>query len=229
MIDNTKKMGKWPFPSNMNEIIPRFEFRAFAYDFGLARDRLHHLATLEDIEEQADVYLITPNNHSHNVKVRDGRLDIKYLTYKKNGLEQWRPIYQAMFPLTASQLCWELFTSLNIVAPNLAYDSYDQRAFWDDLMKPQASICLVRVIKHRFRFNYRSCLAEISNLWVNGTPVQTLAIENEDDETVQELRTELDLQGYENVNYPQALQRMMGLTPHFTEPDTWLLHGGNGG
>ena len=209
----------------MNEIIPRFEFRAFAYDFGPTRDRLHHLATLKDIEEQTDVYLITRNNHSHSVKIRDGRLEIKYLIHKKNGLEEWRPIYQATFPLTASQLSWELFTSLNVVAPRLAYDSYDEKEFWGELTKLQTCICPVHVIKYRFRFNYRSCYAEISNLWANGTPMQTLAIESEDDEAVLALRTKLDLQYYENVSYPLALQRMMGLTPYFAEPDTWLLNG----
>jgi hypothetical protein len=209
----------------MNEIIPRLEFRAFAYDFGPTRDKLHHLATLKDIEEQTDVYLITRNNHSHNVKVRDGRLEIKYLIHKKNGLEEWRPIYQAAFPLTASQLCWELFTSLNVVAPTLESDSYDEKEFWEELTKLQTSICLVHVIKHRFRFNYRSCNAEISNLWANGIPLQTLAIESEDDKTVLELRAKLDLQNYENVNYPLALQRIMGLAPCFVEPDTWLRNG----
>jgi hypothetical protein len=213
----------------MNEIIPRFEFRAFAHDFGLTRDKLHHLATLKEIEEQADVYLITYNSHNHNVKVRDGRLDIKYLIHQKNGLEQWRPIYQASFPLTASELCWELFTSLNIVAPTLVYDSYDQKAFWDELMKLQSSICLVEVVKHRYCFNYRSCWAEISNLWINRIPMQTVAIENEDDLTVHRLKTMLDLEEYENVSYPLALQRIMGLTRHCPDPDTWLLHGGSGG
>lgn len=209
----------------MNEIIPRFEFRTFAYDFGPTRDKIHHLATLQDIEEQTDVYLITRNNQSHSVKVRDGCLEIKYLIQKKDDLEEWRPIYQAAFPLTASQLCWELFTSLNIVAPDLGSDSYDEKEFWEELTKLQTSICLVHVIKHRFRFNYRSCNAEISNLWANGVPLQTIAMESEDDKTVLELRAKLGLQDYENVNYPLALQRMMGLTPYLAEPDAWLLNG----
>ena len=209
----------------INKLTPRFEFRAFAYDFGVKRDRLHHLATLEDIEERTDVYLLTPGNQSHNIKVRGNSLDIKYLLHKENNLELWLPLSQATFPLTASQLHQELFTSLNIINPKLEYESYGQQAFWDILIKPQPSICLAHVVKHRFLFRYGSCRAEVSNLWLNGSPLQTLAIKDEDSEIVQQVIKKLCLESYENVNYPLAIERFMHLTPYFITPHTWLSTG----
>ena len=211
----------------MNESINHFEFRTFADDFGLKRDVLHYLATLEELDEQSDVYLITSGNHYHSVKVRDNCLEIKYLIQKKNGLEWWCPIFQAPFPLTAAQIQQDLFTSLNVVIPRLAYEAYAQKAFWDELIRPHPSIYSAHVIKHRFLFSYGSCWAEMSNLWINGTPMQTIAIADEDFKAVEQLVKELGLHSYENISYPLALERVMGLVPYHPAPKARLLYGSN--
>lgn len=199
----------------MTSIIPRFEYRTFAYDFGLQKEKLYQLAVLEEMGEHTDIYLITAENHSHSVKVRDGRLSIKYLIQTKNGLEQWRPVFATDFPITASELNWEIFTSLNTVAPSLEYATYDQEIFWEKLIKPHPSIQTAFVVKNRFRFRYRSCRAEISCLWINGFSLQTLAIEDESDEAVHQFRNKLGLQSCENVNYPLAIERILNTKPQW--------------
>jgi hypothetical protein len=205
----------------MTTLIPRFEFRAFAHDFGRRRDRLHNLATVDDIQEQTDVYLLTPGNHSHSVKVRDNALHIKYLIHRKNGLEQWVPLFCITFPIKASQLQQELFTSLNVVNPKLEYESYGQKAFWNELIKPHPSIRLVHVVERQFLFSRGSCRAEMSNLCINGIFMQTLAIKDQDDKIVQQLMKKLDLEGCENINYPRALEHIMRLPSHSPPSHTW--------
>jgi hypothetical protein len=210
----------------MIEIIPRFEFHIFAHDLASQREKLYQLATFAEYEEQEDVYLITADNHNHNIKVRDGRLGIKRLIQKKEGLEQWQPIFQTSFPLTSSQIRWELFASLNVITPPLQYDSYNQELFWEELIKPRRSICLAHVTKHRSRYNYGSCQAEFTHFWANGSPMQTLAIKDEDQGAVQQLRTKLGLQAYANMNYPLALERLINVPPHFAASDAWLAQEG---
>ena len=207
----------------MNETITHFEFRTFAYDFGPKRDMLHYLATLEELEEQTDIYLIVPGNHNHSIRVRNHCLNIKYLIRKSNDLEQWCPILQTPFPLTAAQLRQELFTSLNVMNPRLEYETYEPEVFWEDLIKPHPAICLAYVVKQRFLFSYGSCQAEISNIWVNGAPMQTLAMSDEDGETIERLRVKLALQDHENVSYPLALERIMNLTPQLVWANIWPL------
>ena len=207
----------------MIEIIPRFEFRVFAYNLTVQTEKLYQWGTVEGREEQEVTYLITADNYNHSITVCDGRLSIQYLIQKKNGLEQWRPIFQAGFPLAASELRWELFTSLNTIAPHLEYERYDLEPFWTQLIQPHPHIQIVSVVKHRLHFNCDACRVEASNLWVNGNPIQTLAIEHEDDEIVQRLRRKLGLEIYENVSYPLALEHMMDLAPYFVPSALWSL------
>ena len=76
-------------------------------DFGPAE---RHLAALvpEKIQESEEIYLLGPGDEA-NVKVRDALMDIKILEHvDKNGLEQWRPVFKAPFPLDAAgigQVC----------------------------------------------------------------------------------------------------------------------------
>lgn len=38
--------------------------------------------------------------HDHNVKMRDGAVDIKRLVARRDGLEQWKPVVKKRFPLS---------------------------------------------------------------------------------------------------------------------------------
>lgn len=213
----------------MPPVIPRFEFRIFGYDLSCQQARLQQLASLAGREEQEDVYLMTAVNDCHHIRVRNGRLDIKYLIQKKNGLEQWQPFFWADFPLDVIHLRWHLFPSLNTIAPSLAYTSYNQQIFWDQIIKPNPTIFPISVVKHRFRYCYHAgraeISAEISHLCINGTPFQTLAIEAEHDEAVQYLRDKLGLQTQENVNYLLAFKRIVIFQSRLADADDWLVHG----
>src|SRR4051794_24373622 len=79
-------------------IIPRWEWRTFGEDLGPAAERLGSL-TPERVEESEDAYLLSSSGDA-SVKVRAEQVDVKNLVrVRADGLEQWRPVLKAPFPL----------------------------------------------------------------------------------------------------------------------------------
>ena len=84
-------------------IVPRWEWRTFGDDFGDADDRLGALPPERD-EESDEVYLLSLASDA-SVKIRDGLMDVKQLEHvNDDGLEQWRPIMKAAFPLSTADV-----------------------------------------------------------------------------------------------------------------------------
>ena len=69
----------------MSEIIPRFEFRAFAQNFGMVETKMRKLSKCEIIRESPEVYIVSAANNENNTKIRDIKMDIKELVEKKAG------------------------------------------------------------------------------------------------------------------------------------------------
>jgi len=61
----------------MNEIIPRWEWRSFGTDLGQAEKNLEKYECTRVLDSAED-YIVTTKG-GNNVKVRDGKLDIKEL------------------------------------------------------------------------------------------------------------------------------------------------------
>ena len=196
----------------MQEIIPRYEFRVFAQNFGLVEDKLQRLAHFERYRESAEVYLLSRTGGDHNTKIRDGKLDIKTLLRVERGLEQWTVRMKTEFPLDQERVN-ELFAILGVTAPELRRDQYSSANFVEELARPHAGLAVARVFKRRYGYIIGRCTAELANLLVNGAAIRTVAVESEDPEAVIETRENLGLQEYPNVSYPLALKRITGLQP----------------
>ena len=81
----------------MPTIIPRWEWRAFGQRFGSA-DAAFAALTPTGVQESDELYLLS--GAGDNVKVRADLMDIKILVeVNPDGLEQWRPVMKAGFPL----------------------------------------------------------------------------------------------------------------------------------
>ncbi len=86
----------------MTTIVPRWEWRTFGTDFGVAEDLF---AALEPtaIQESNEVYLRTGSGPI--VKIRDELMDVKVLqAVSPEGLEQWVPVMKEGFPLAATDV-----------------------------------------------------------------------------------------------------------------------------
>ncbi len=67
----------------MSEIIPRYEFRTFAQNFGVVETNLRKLSKCEMIRESSETYIVSATNDENNTKIRDNKMDIKVLVEKK--------------------------------------------------------------------------------------------------------------------------------------------------
>lgn len=197
----------------LEDIVPRAEFRAFAVDFGRVVDEIRQRASCLGIRESREIYLVTAANDTNNAKIRSNQLDIKHLIGLEQGLERWRPILKLDFPTTPGDMWHDIFSALKVTIPAPPETEITMKAFVENVLWPHPDIRLAQVFKRRFFFSIRGCKVEITELNVNGAAIQTVAIEDVDTAAVLAVREELGLTPYENVNYQRALKRIMGLVP----------------
>jgi hypothetical protein len=202
-------------------MIPRYEFRAFAQGFGSTADRLRSRVPCDEIRESRETYFVTTCSADHNVKVRTGSLDIKQLVGRRQGLEQWKPIFQEPFPVSIDAARSALCPALGIAESKFERPAYSFEQLVSEIVRPCPELVAVHVFKRRFRFTLGRCPAEIDELLINGAAIQSLAIESEAGEAVLAAVRDLGVAAYGNVNYPLALRRIVGLEPW--PEDTWWL------
>ena len=63
----------------MSKIIPRYEFRTFAQNFGMVDTRMRRLSNCEMLRESSEIYIVSAANNENNTKIRDAKMDIKEL------------------------------------------------------------------------------------------------------------------------------------------------------
>ena len=193
----------------MDHIIPRWEWRTFGDDFGEAEQHFAALAR-EKVQTSTEVYLLVRGSYA-NVKYRDNVLDIKQLEHvNEDGLEQWRPLLKAPFPLAADATA-RLRTALGLPAESLknAEVSFDElRA---SLESTTTGIRAVLVSKTRVRYQVHDCVAEVTDVVADGKTERTIAIEDADPARVIAAVRAMGLDRYPNINYPRGLKRLVGM------------------
>jgi exopolyphosphatase/guanosine-5'-triphosphate,3'-diphosphate pyrophosphatase len=191
----------------MAAIVPRWEWRTFAASFGEADRRLRELPPGQ-LQESDELYLLSPNSDA-NLKIRDGLMDIKILEQvDAHGLEQWRPVLKAAFPLPAAEMvkvCAELR-----VAPLPPRDAYPLDVLRAELGHPSRGVRAVPIHKKRQRYTVGGCLAELTELVADGRATRTVALELEDPARVWAAILQLGLERFENLSYPRGLKRLLG-------------------
>jgi exopolyphosphatase/guanosine-5'-triphosphate,3'-diphosphate pyrophosphatase len=193
----------------MDTIVPRWEWRAFAASFGDADRRLSELPPAQ-VQESDELYFLSPHCDA-SVKVRDGRMDLKVLEQvDAHGLEQWRPAMKAAFPLAEADVA-TVSAALH-VAPLPSGNAYALEALQSALTQPSRGVRAVSVHKERRRYAVGGCLAEMTELVVDGRPTRTVAVESEDPAGVWAAVGELGLQQRENLSYPRGLKRLLGMS-----------------
>jgi hypothetical protein len=197
----------------MSELIPRFEFRTFAQTFGLVAGKIRRYSVCHDIGESAEQYLVSADVEDQNVKVRDGRLEIKRLVEQRDRLERWEPVAGEAFPVAREFLRATLFPALHLREAKLGRAQYSRNDLLDAVVWPHQDVWQACVCKRRFRFAIDNCATEIDELLINGAAICSVAVESEDAGVVLAVIDKLGLAEYENINYPRAIRRIMGLEP----------------
>jgi hypothetical protein len=177
----------------------------------MVETKMRRLSKCEIIRESSEVYIVSAANNENNTKIRDGKMDIKVLVEKKQGLERWNPRMKGEFPMKAELLKNEVFPAFGVEKPHFERNEYTLDQYLAEIIMPHSQLTAVKVFKRRFAFTINGCIAEIAHLLINGAAIQTVAVELEDVDAILGAMEMLGLGEYENVNYLLAIKRIVGL------------------
>lgn len=192
---------------------PRFEFRSFGQDFDEAAYLMSRLSTPvpEKVWERNsdEIYIVSRTNDINNTKIRDGKMDIKTFVTEKDGLEQWNPLMKGEFPIAAATLRDEVYPAFQVPIPEFTQDSYTLDEFLE-MVRSHNDLQPVKVSKHRFGYMVNDTICEVAEVLINGALVVTINSESTEIEDIKKTLNEVGLEDVENINYLQAIKRVIG-------------------
>ncbi|BDY06861.1 hypothetical protein [Ferrimonas sp. YFM] len=193
---------------------PRFEFRTFGQDFTQPGERMARLS--QPVPEKVwcrhsdEIYIMSRTNDLNNTKIRDGKMDIKTFVTEQDGLEQWDPKLKAEFPVGRAQLAEEILPAFMVDAPELTKDEYSLEAFLE-LVNRHPDLQAVKVHKERYGYMVNDTICEVAKVLVNGASIVSINSESTELEDIQKTIKDVGLEGVENINYLQAIKRVIGM------------------
>ncbi|RKX92835.1 MAG: hypothetical protein DRP59_04500 [Spirochaetes bacterium] len=193
---------------------PRFEFRTFGRAFDEAAFRMARLSVPvpEKVWERhsEEIYIVSATNDVNNTKIRNGKMDIKTFVQEKEGLEQWNPLMKGEFPISKKVLEEEVFPAFQVEMPALDKDSYTLDEFIA-MVKAHKDLQAVKVEKQRYGYSVNETICEVANVWINGAKVVTINSESTVIADILKTLKDVGLEGTENINYLQAIKRVIGM------------------
>jgi len=193
---------------------PRFEFRSFGQNFEKAAKKMARFSVPvpEKVWERYsdEIYIISRTNDINNTKVRDGKMDIKTYVQTVDGLEQWNPLMKGEFPIKASVLKSEVFPAFQVKMPELKKEVYTFDEFLEMIYK-HPDLAAVKVHKQRFGYMVNNTICEWGEVLINGARVVTINSESTEIEDIKKTVKDIGLEGVENINYLQAIKRVIGM------------------
>ena len=193
---------------------PRFEFRSFGQNFDQEHFRMSRLSVPipEKVWERHsdEMYIISRTNDINNTKIRDGKMDIKTFVQTLNGLEQWNPLMKGEFPIRADVLKNEVFTAFMVEMPSFEKESYTYDEFME-LIRKHRDLAAVKVHKQRFGYMVNNTICEYGIVLINGARLVTINSESTEVEDIIKTIQDVGLSGVENINYLQAIKRVIGM------------------
>ena len=194
---------------------PRFEFRSFGQNFEEAHARMARLSVPvpEKVWHRSsdEIYIISRANDINNTKIRDGKMDIKTYVQTVDGLEQWNPLMKGEFPISREVLEQEVFPAFMVEMPALDKDTYTFEEFLA-MVEANKDLAAVRVHKERFGYMVNDTICEVGNVLINGAKVVTINSESTEIEDIKKTIADCKLEGVENINYLQAIKRVIGMS-----------------
>jgi exopolyphosphatase/guanosine-5'-triphosphate,3'-diphosphate pyrophosphatase len=189
-------------------IVLRWEWRTFGGDLEVAERVLGALEP-ERVEESDEYYVLSANSDA-STKLRGGLMDMKRLErVSDDGLELWRPVMKAEFPLSADEVR-SLFAGLEVAAPALEQAEYSL-AELRDLVVASTDLHIVGLHKHRVRYRVDDCMVELTDFRIEPNATRTVAIESPEPALVLATIRTLGLDGRRNTNVARGLKTLVGL------------------
>ncbi|HMM12498.1 MAG TPA: hypothetical protein PKE03_10435 [Bacteroidales bacterium] len=193
---------------------PRFEFRTFGQHFDTQWKRMARLSVPvpEDVWERRsdEIYIISRTNDVNNTKIRNGKMDIKTFVQSIDGLEQWNPLMKGSFPMKTEMIVNEVFPAFQVEMPGFDKDQYTLEEFLH-LIRIHPDLAAVRVNKLRYGYMVNQTICEYAIVLINGARLVTMSSESTEVSDIRKTIEEVGLKNVENINYLQAIKRVIGM------------------
>ena len=132
-------------------------------------------------------------------------MDVKLLQQvDEDGLEQWKPVLKADFPLSAAEA--EAVVGALGASKEIERDEYTL----EELLAELSALSAVEVHKLRRHVTLDGAMAELSELSTDRGSRRTMAVEHEDPELVAAAVRRLGFDPRRNVNVPRGLKALIG-------------------
>lgn len=194
---------------------PRYEFRTFGRDLTESSKLMAELSIIvpENVRHRMsdEIYIVSRNNHINNIKIRDGRIDIKNYIQTLKGLEQWDFFMKEEFPISVTILKNDVFPAFQVEMSKLEKDKYSISEFLE-MIEENPDVRAVRVHKERFGYMVNDTICEVANVLINDAKVVTINSESTDIKNVLKTLNDVKLNHFENINYLQGIKRVIGMT-----------------
>ena len=190
------------------KVVPRWEWRT--WEERLAEvEPIFDALTPHQVAESDELYVLSTMG-SDTVKCRDGLMDVKHLRQvDDDGLEQWIPVMKAPFPLSAADVS-AVLDALGLDAHELGRSQSSRSELLAKVVGPNPRLRAVDVHKTRRRFTIDGCMAELTDVDVDGSRTHTVAIESEDAELVIGTVRRLGLVSRPNTSFVRGLEALVG-------------------
>ncbi len=193
---------------------PRFEYRTFGQNFDKAHFRMARLSAPipEKVWERHsdEIYIISRTNDINNTKIRDGKMDIKTYVQTVDGLEQWNPLMKGEFPIKAEVLVNEVFPAFMVEMPILENEIVTYEEFIE-MIRQHPDLAAVKVHKQRLGYMVNNSICEFGEVLINGAKIVTINSESTEVDDILKTVKDVGLEGVENINYLQAIKRVIGM------------------
>ena len=192
---------------------PRFEFRSFGQDFEEASYLMSRLSVPVPQKvwerESEEIYILSKTNDKNNTKIRDGKMDIKTFVTEVDGLEQWNPLMKGEFPISAEVLKNEVYPAFMVETPAFDKAEYTLEEFLG-MIDQNPDLQAVRVRKERYGFMVNDTICEVADVLINGAHLVSINSESTEIEDIKKTMKNLKVEDVENINYLQAIKRVIG-------------------
>ena len=137
-------------------------------------------------------------------------MDIKTFVQTVDGLEQWSPLMKGEFPISADVLKKEVFPAFQVNMAELKKEIYTYDEFMEMIVN-HPDLQAVRVYKQRFGYMVNNTICETGVVLINGAKLLTINSESTEVEDILKTVKDVGLEGVENINYLQAIKRVIGM------------------
>ena len=192
---------------------PRFEFRTFGQDFKNQASRMARLSLPIPeklwIRHSPEIYIMSRTNDMNNTKIREGKMDIKTYVQTIDELEQWNPLTKTEFPVSVDFLKSDIFPAFQVEMPVFNKNEYTHDEFLI-MVKAHPELQAVTVLKERYGYMVNDTICEVGFVLVNGAKIMSINSESTELDDIKKTMSDVGLDGVENINYLQAIKRVIG-------------------